>query len=46
MGGIFGDCQVVVTKNKESPDFHAPGLRLMTIDVATIEGMTRKGFSR
>ena len=31
MGGIFSDRQVVVMGNKESPNFHTPGQRSMTV---------------
>ena len=34
MGGISNNYQVVVTRNKESLDFHTSGLRVITTNVA------------
>ena len=38
MGDIFNDCQIIVTENKKSPDFHTLCLRLMTVVVTPISG--------
>ena len=44
MRGVFKDYQVVMMGNKESFDLHTPSLKSMTVDMATIERRTRKGF--
>ena len=44
MGSISNDRQVVVTENKESPNFHTPGGMSMNVDVTPISVKDKKWF--
>ena len=42
MGGIFSYRQIVVTGNKESPDFHTSGWMSMTVDMTLVSEKDKK----
>ena len=44
MGGISNDRHVVVTENKESPNFHTPGWMSMIVDMTPVSGKNKKCF--
>ena len=44
MGSISNDCRIIVTRNKESLDFHTPGWKSMIVDVTAIDGGDKKWF--
>ena len=42
MGGLLNDRQIILTRNKAHPDFHAPGQDSMIVDVTPLGGRDKK----